>query len=79
MSTTKTTKPEPSIAMLELQRERAKDRVFGVIIIVLMLCWTFSIYMIFSFFSNVTTSEDKGTNNYVQDTSGDNNQIEQRG
>lgn len=79
MSTTKTTKPEPSLAMLELQRERAKDRVFGLIIIVLMLCWTFSMYMVFSFFANVTSVGDKGTNNYIQDTSGDNNQIEQRG
>lgn len=79
MSTTKTTKPEPSLAMLELQRERAKDRVFGLIIIVLMLCWTFSMYMIFSFFANNINTTSQGTNNYIQDTSGDNNQIEQRG
>ena len=79
MSTTKTTKPEPSLAMLELQRERAKDRVFGLIIIVLMLCWTFSMYMIFSFLANTTDTSSQGTNNYIQDTSGDNNQIEQRG
>ena len=72
-------KPEPSLAMLELRRERAKDRVFGAIIITLMICWTFSMYMFFSYLSNITTGQAQTTDNVVENTSGDNNHIEQRG
>jgi len=74
MSTTE--KPEPSIAMLELRRERAKDRIFGVIIVVLMICWTFSMYMFFSYFANTTQANGRGVDNSVTNTSGDNNHIE---
>ena len=77
MSTTE--RPEPSIAMLELRRERAKDRIFGAIIIVLMICWTFSMYMFFSYFANATEIAGQNTQNSVTDTSGSNNHIEQRG
>ena len=77
MSTTK--QPEPSLAMLELRRERGKDRIFGLIIVVLMLCWTFSIYMILSYFANTTQTNARGVENTVENTSGNNNHIEQRG
>lgn len=77
MSTTE--RPEPSIAMLELKRERAKDGIFGVIIVVLMLCWTFSMYMFFSYFANRANADVKGVDNSVTNTSGSNNHIEQRG
>lgn len=75
---------KPSFAMKMMvedsKRERSKDRIFGIIIVTLMLLWTFSMYMIFSYFSNVTTI---GGNSVVQsaENGGENNTntIDQRG
>lgn len=74
---------EPSFAMQmikeDIRRERHKDTILGIIISIILICWTFSIYMIFSYFTNAVVVGSGDTNQSVEDISGNNNNIDQRG
>lgn len=61
-----------------LAAERTRAKVNGIIIVVLMLSWLLSMYMIFSYFAN-SSSIVIGDTSQTAENNGTNNSINQRG